>query len=100
MIEYLYDAIRAIAGQPIGITASISNDETGEPITEDCNFVLHNPDGSMLFKIKGEYIPEIDTWNFPIPAEKTADLDAGRYWYCIQHDDSNLCFKNPIYLKK
>lgn len=98
MIEYLYDAIRAVAGQPIGIAASISNDDTGEPITNDCNLVLHDKNGEMIYKAKGEYLAEIDTWHFELPASATTDL-SGRYWYCIQHSGSNLCFKNPIYLK-
>ena len=98
MIEYLYDAIRAVAGQPIGIAATISNDETGEPITSDCSLILHDKNGAMIYKADGEYLAEIDTWHFEIPANATTGL-SGRCWYCIQNSGSNLCFKNPIYLK-
>jgi hypothetical protein len=98
MIEYLHNAIIAVSGQDIGIAATISNDETGEPITSNCSLMLYNPDGSMLYEAKGNYIEDADIWQFTIPASITTGID-GRYWYCIQNAGNNLCFKNPIYLK-
>ena len=98
MIEYLYDAIRAVAGQDIGIAAAISNDETGEPITSNCSLMLHDKNGAMIYEAKGNYIEDADLWQFEIPAPITTGL-SGRYWYSIQNSGSNLCFKNPIYFK-
>lgn len=96
MVEYLYDAIRAVAGQPITVTALITN-ELEELITEGCTFALHDPDGAMIAETAGTYLPESLVWEFTIPAEITVGLQ-GRYWYCIMHDSNNLCFKQPIYL--
>ena len=97
MVEYLYDAIRAVAGQQIVINAYIT-DEQENIITEDCYFVLHDgATGNMIAKIFGSYNTESTVWDFVIPKEITTGLN-GRYMYCIQHDGSNLCFKQPIYL--
>ena len=41
MVEYLHDAIRAIANQDIEINAFIAEND-GEPITADCKLVLHD----------------------------------------------------------
>lgn len=92
MIEYLYDAIRASAGQPIIITADIQND--GTSLTEGCGLMLHS-DSEMLCRVEGVYDGEM--WSFTIPAEITEGLK-GRYWYCICYDNTQLCFKEPIYL--
>lgn len=96
MIEYLYNAIRAVAGQPITVAANITTEE-GECIDSGCKLVLHNPDGSMLAAAIGVFNTEEEIWEFTIPANATFGLN-GRYWYCIQHNDNNLCFKEPIYL--
>lgn len=95
MIEYLYDAIRAVHSQEIEVNAVIT-DPLGDYITEDCTFVLHD-DNHVLFTIDGEYKPELSTWAFIIPKEKTLDLK-GRYFYCIRHKDENMCFMQPFYL--
>jgi hypothetical protein len=97
MIEYLHNAIRAVAGQPIGVAATITDDTTGLPIEENCSLMLHDKDGSMLAEVKGNYLAELDLWEFTIPSAATTGL-TGRYWYCIQHSGNNLCFKEPIYL--
>lgn len=94
MIEYLYDAIRAVAGQEISVSAVIT-DDSGAVISEGCKFVLHIGDEMLAFD--GIYIPDIQSWQFTIPAETTKGL-SGRYSYCIQKDDNNLCFKTPFYL--
>jgi oligoribonuclease (3'-5' exoribonuclease) len=94
MIEYLYDAIRAVAGQEINVAAVIT-DDAGAVITEGCKFALHI--GDEMFAFDGIYIPATQNWQFTIPAEITKGL-SGRYYYCIQKDGSNLCFKTPFYL--
>lgn len=94
MIEYIYDAIKAVAGQDISISAVITNAE-GVAIEEKCSFMLHSDDSHVIMT-PGDYLGE-GLWQFNIPAEATSGLQ-GRYWYCIQHEGDNLCFKQPIYL--
>ena len=95
MIEYLYNAIRANAGQPIVIGAEISNEE-GVLLEEGCELHLFAQDRTtMITAVPGECIG--DEWTFTIPAEVTKGLK-GRYWYCIGYYDVSLCFKQPIYL--
>lgn len=97
MIEYLYDVIRAVPGQPISVSAVITED--GEtPITEGCKFTLHDNELQEICSVDGIYLEEEGSWQFEVPAEITLGMN-GRYWYCIRHDDINLCFKKPIYLK-
>ena len=96
MIEYLYDAIRAHAGNDLVISAEIT-DVLNEPIVEKCVLWLHDKDKeTMIAEIKGQYSEE-EGWTFTIPAELTEGLE-GRYWYCIRHEGTSLCFKQPIYL--
>ena len=98
MIEYLYNCIRATAGQNITVDAKIT-DDSGEALTQSCGFMLHdkNDDKTMLARVDGEYLSEEEMWRFTVPAEVTKGLK-GRYWYCICHEDQNVCFKQPIYL--
>lgn len=95
MIEYLYDAIRAVAGQEIVISAVIT-DANGVPVDEVCGFMLHDDKGADIGMVHGEYLGE-GMWQFTLPASLTLGLK-GRHWYCIQHKGNNLCFKQPIYL--
>ena len=95
MIEYLYDAIRAVAGQDIDIGAMIT-DANEELITEDCCLVLYDENGE-LYKAQGVFQEFNGMWQFTIPASITLGLK-GKYLYCIRHKDENLCFKQPIYL--
>lgn len=95
MIEYFYNAIKAVSGQPISISANIT-DENGLSITENCKLMLHE-DNKDLCAVDGVYLAEQDLWLFIVPAEMTKGL-SGRYWYCIMKDGMNLCFKQPIYL--
>lgn len=92
MLEYLYDAIRVSAGADETIAAVVTN-EVGEPITAGVYLVLHTNDTAMV-TIDGQYIE--DTWLFTLPADFTKDLK-GRCWYCIKHENDQLCFKQPIY---
>lgn len=96
MIEYLYDTIRAVAGQEMAINAVVV-DENQDLIKNDCNFVLHIDDTTMVMT-PGEYEGSTGIWTFNVPASATVGLK-GRYWYCIQHNNSNMCFMTPIYFK-
>ena len=93
MIEYLYDAIRATAGENIIIAAKIT-DENGENITSNCHVTLYD-DLMLLATIDGVF--DGKEWEFTIPADVTSGR-AGRYWYCIYASNTSLCFKQPIYL--
>ena len=93
MIEYLYDCIRATAGQDICICAVITDDD-GNIISDGCGLMLHDNE-NMLIKVNGAFDGEV--WSFTIPADATSGLN-GRYWYCICRHNTNLCFKTPIYL--
>jgi hypothetical protein len=94
MIEYLYDTIRAVAGQEINVAAKVK-DDSGNLITDGCAFVLYTPGDMASFD--GTYYEDVKTWQFTIPAEATVGM-SGRYFYCIQRNGENLCFKTPIYL--
>lgn len=94
MIEYLYNAIRATAGEDITISAKIT-DEIGEPISIGCHLNLYDDNGQIA-KIDGECIDGL--YEFTIPAETTTNLH-GRYWYCMCDEKHiKLQFKQPIYL--
>jgi hypothetical protein len=95
MIEYLYDAIRAVAGQDIEINAKITNDDD-MLITENCELVIHFRDGDMKH-YPGTYIPELGEWSFTVPGEDTLGIH-GKHFYCIQRNNQNLCFKTPLFL--
>ena len=92
-IEYLYDCIRATAGEDISICALITDDD-GNNITDNCYMRFYD-DETELAKIYGAYDGE--QWLFTIPAEYTKDI-TGRYWYTIGKDFTDMCFKSPIYL--
>lgn len=96
MMETMNLAIKAVAGQAIGISAAITDENTGESVKEKVSMRLHD-DEKELYAVEGLYLAEFDLWQFEFPAEATKGLD-GRYWYCIQYDGNNLCFKQPIYL--
>lgn len=97
LVEYLYDAVRALAEQDILINAIITDEEENQ-ITENCKLVLHDKDAErMILAVEGKYLPENLIWEFVIPAAATKGL-RGRYWYCVQHEGNAICFKQPIYL--
>lgn len=96
MIEYLYDAIRATAGQDVPVYATFANDD-GTFMSEGVVFMLHNPDGSHLATVEGSYNAETGQWTFTVPGKVTAGR-TGRHLYCFQQDGSELCFKKPYYL--
>lgn len=93
MIEYLYDAVRATAGEDIIINAKITENNE-ELVTENC-YLSFSDDEHELFKVIGDFDGEV--WSFAIPEEVTKDF-SGRYWYSIKNEKSSLSFKQPIYL--
>lgn len=97
MVEYLYNAIRATAGDNIELAAIIQT-ASGESVTEGCHIMLFDTDETTLIAtFDGEYIGgSKDYWQFTIPAETTANR-LGRYWYRICAENGSLCFKQPIY---
>jgi hypothetical protein len=93
LIEYLYNAIRATAGEDIIITAKVADDSGAE--VSGCAISLFDNE-QLITTIKGLFGDGF--WQFIIPAAITAELK-GRYWYCIcDEDHKKLCFKEPIYL--
>ena len=56
MIEILYDVIRAVAGQKIEITISIT--EVDEPITENCFMTIYSDEEEIII-VPGEYLAEL-----------------------------------------
>ena len=98
LIEYLYNAIRATAGEDITLTARLT-DENGENLGEGVpNHISLYNDIERLGSYNGRYIVD-GLWEYTIPAEATAELK-GRYWYCLCTDDKHtkLNFKQPLYL--
>lgn len=93
MVEYLYNCIRATAGQDALIVANIAED--GEDITAGMSLMLHDEDKEMIITVNGEYVDGL--WNFTIPADATRGRE-GKHWYCLQRDGINVCFHEPIYL--
>ena len=94
MIEYLYNAIRATAGDDIEIAAKVTS-ESGAAVTDHCHLSIFAEDGSTVTTINGSLVENV--WQFTVPAAQTEGLK-GRFWYCICTDDADLCFKQPIYL--
>ena len=96
MIEYLYDAIRAVAGQTVPVYATFANDD-GTFVSEGVVFMLHGPDGKHIATVEGSYNAETGQWTFDVPGEATAGR-TGRHFYCFQHEGVNMCFLKPYYL--
>ena len=95
MIEYIYNIIKASAGENVEIAARIV-DENGNAITEQVYFHLWDKDEKeMLISAPGKFVNE--AWEFVVPGEQTKELK-GRYLYCIGTQEKSLCFKEPFYL--
>lgn len=92
MIEYLYNTIRATAGDDMHITAIIK-DDAGEAIADNCHFMIFNTNDELMSTTAGTY--DGLGWAFTIP---TTNLDKGKYWYCISHNNQKLCFKQRLYI--
>ena len=96
MIEYIYNAIRATAGEDIPITAKITDDAGA--VVEGCMLSLFDKDSTTkLVTVAGTTTAGLTEFN--IAGADTAGL-CGRYWYCICNcDGESLNFKLPIYFK-
>lgn len=96
MVEYLYDAIRATAGEDIAVAAIIT-DVNSIPLLGGCSLELYEND-TLLISVGGEYDETEKLFTFTIPADVTKNK-RGRYWYYISDsENSKLNFKQPIYL--
>lgn len=96
MIEYLYDAIRADAGQELVVSATITTDDS-QPLTSGCSFCLYNDKGEVQ-EVQGSFNTNTSEWNFVVPERVMQELPTGRYWYCIKFNNQSLSFKQPLYL--
>lgn len=94
MIEYLYDCVKAIAGEDINICAEITDAE-GKDIINGCSLLFIDKDFSIIGDYPGTYAD--GAWIFTIPAAATTECN-GRYWYRIKFKDGSLCFAAPIYI--
>lgn len=95
MVEFLYDCVKAVAGEDINICAEIT-DADGNDITSGCSLVFLDKDFVQIDEYEGTYSD--DAWIFTVPAETTKGLH-GRYWYRIKFGDGSLCFAAPIYVE-
>jgi hypothetical protein len=96
MVEYLFDMIRVVKGSTANINAVITTEE-GELITNDCKLIIHDKDRkTIVAEVEGIYLEEVEEWQFILSSIVTRNLE-GRYWYCIKHKGSPLCFIQPIY---
>lgn len=92
MIEYLYDTIRAAAGDYVDITAEVK-DDNGNNITEGVVFMLYDNEEKLLISVNGDYIN--GEWAFHLPI---GTLPKGKYFYSISADGVKLCFNKRFYL--
>jgi hypothetical protein len=95
LIEYIYDAIKATAGEDIPIIMEVRNPE-GELVTEGCGISIHCTEDQVC-RVDGVYDADGQVWKFVIPGEATKG-HTGRHYYCVCKADGTLNFKTPIYL--
>lgn len=95
MVEFLYNAIKCVAGEDIDIAAEIT-DAMENPITSECSIVFIDKDFSTIGEYYGIYSD--GAWTFTIPAEVTKGFE-GRYWYRIKFKDESLSCAAPIYME-
>lgn len=91
MIEYIYDAIRATAGNDVIIAAEVT-EENGDIVTDNCALTLYIENKVLDF----DGVRKDGTYEFTIPASITSGL-MGRYWYAIKRNSNLISFKQPIY---
>lgn len=106
MIEYLYDRIRALAGNDLIISAAIT-DSDGKDIASDVSLVLHDKDReTMLYSVAGTYDKEIKETTFTILKEITEGnktgvikdiINPGYYVYEIEIDNT-LYYVNDVHI--
>ena len=99
MVDYLYDVIKAVAGEELQIAAVIT-DENGADVSEGCVLVLafgqhaepHAQfDGTFTASNKGGF------WSFVVPAAATKG--ERKLWYKVMKDGESLSFYRPLYLE-
>ena len=95
MVEFLYNAIKCIAGEDIDICAEIT-DAMDSPITSGCSLIFIDKDFSTIGEYDGVYAN--GEWTFTIPAQVTKGFE-GRYWYRIKLKDESLSCAAPIYME-
>ena len=93
MVEYIFNAIKATAGEDITIAAEIT-DPDGEMLVAGCRLKLSTDDVEIA--IVDGYFSE-DSWVFIVPAIFTERLK-GRCWYTILYGDVSISHPEPIYL--
>ncbi len=96
-LEYLYDCVRATAGEGVDITATIT-DADGSVVKDGCSLALYDSYGATIANVDGQYIEETKSWQFSIPASATAKL-SGRYFYCVFRNHISMNFQTPIYFE-
>ena len=94
MTEFLYDCIKAVAGEDINIGAQIT-DVDNNNITSGCSLIFIDKDFHTIAEYAGTYAD--GAWTFVIPAEATKGK-LGRYWYRISYKGASLGFAAPIYI--
>lgn len=95
MVTYLYDMCVCSSDSEVVIAAEIT-DATGSRITEGCALKLYDAYGNYIYTAYGDY-ELTGEWNFVIPYTVTGSLTAGKYLYCIEHEESEIQFRMPIY---
>lgn len=95
MTEYISNAVRASAGNPIVITAKITEND-GTVITDDCALRVFDNEGAQVLEEEGTYYSDVQEWEFKF--ELPYNSARNRYFYTISHNGIDLAFKAPIYL--
>ena len=95
MVEFLYNAIKCVAGEDINIAAEIT-DAMENPITSGCSIVFIDKDFSTIGEYDGVYSD--GAWTVTSPAQVTKGFE-GRYQYRIKFKDESLSCAAPIYME-
>lgn len=91
MVEYLYDAVKATAGEVIAVSTRITDDE-GNVNSSGCVIEVYKDD-TQISTTPGELSGEEYSFNIP------AIIETGRYFYLIKDLEGNSFeFKQPLYL--
>ena len=99
MVDYLYDVIKAVAGEELQIAAIIT-DENGVDISEGCALVLSfGQHAEPHAKFDGTFTTcnEGSFWSFVVPAAATKGEH--KLWYKIMKGEESLSFYRPLYLE-
>ena len=99
MVDYLYDVIKAVAGEELQIAAIIT-DENGADIDKGCALVLaFGQHAEPHAKFDGTFTTSNagGIWSFVVPAAATKGEH--KLWYKIMKDGESLSFYRPLYLE-